>query len=226
MATGGINPTTGGISPTPDSKRAPKQELGKNEFLQILSVQLSNQDPLQPMEDTDFIAQMAQFSSLEQMSELNKSFSTSQAYSLIGKNVVGTVSDDNGSTQTILGRVTGIARQGGVDYLQVGSYYLPLGAVAEIYDTGIDANSLITQSANMIGKQVKATVPEQVKDPVTGQMITKNVEVSGEVEAIIVKDGTIYAKLKDTDTMKGKEVPVSYVTEISDIKQGDGDVSE
>ncbi len=215
MASNTISPTTGGITPTPDAKRAPKQDLGKNEFLQILSVQLSNQDPLQPMQDTDFIAQMAQFSSLEQMSELNNSFSSSQAYSLVGKDVVGAVKDENGLTTHILGRVTGVVRQGGMDYLQVGGYYLPLSSVSEIYDTGIDANTMISQSANLVGKTVTASVPEQVKDDATGTTSLKNVEYSGEVEAILVKDGTVYAKLKDTDTMKGKEVPVSYITKIS-----------
>lgn len=52
--------------------------LGKDAFLQILVTQLQNQDPLSPMEDKDFIAQMAQFSSLEQMQDLNKNMQMSQ----------------------------------------------------------------------------------------------------------------------------------------------------
>ena len=53
-----------------------KNDLDKDAFLRLLTTQLANQDPLNPMEDREFIAQLAQFSSLEQMTAMNKTLET------------------------------------------------------------------------------------------------------------------------------------------------------
>ncbi|MCB1190204.1 MAG: endoflagellar hook capping protein [Leptospiraceae bacterium] len=72
--------------------RNSSQQLGKDDFLKILITQLSSQDPTSPLKDQDFIAQMAQFSSLEQMKNISSGISRMEAkqnYTLVGKYVSG-----------------------------------------------------------------------------------------------------------------------------------------
>ena len=71
-----------------------KQQMGKDEFLTLLIAQLSHQDPTNPMDNTEFVAQMAQFSSLEQMHNMSNGFEkiasvmhNNDAISTIGKTV-------------------------------------------------------------------------------------------------------------------------------------------
>lgn len=86
------NPAWGNINSVPVSQtnwatttREPSQDLDRDAFLRLLITQLQHQDPLNPMDDRDFIAQMAQFSALEQMVNLNATFERTQAFGMIGK---------------------------------------------------------------------------------------------------------------------------------------------
>lgn len=80
--------------------RENKSMLTQEDFLKLLTVQLQNQDPLKPMEDAQFMGQMAQFASLEQTKELtntvtklSSSLGFSSAQQFLGKNVTITQSD-------------------------------------------------------------------------------------------------------------------------------------
>ena len=68
MDIAGITSGTSGIG---QSTGYASQELGKDAFMQLLVSQMQNQDPINPQSNEDFIAQLAQFSSLEQMQEVN-----------------------------------------------------------------------------------------------------------------------------------------------------------
>ncbi len=98
-----------------------KRVLGKDDFLRLFTSQLKYQDPLKPLESTEFTAQMAQFSSLEQLFNLNnnvermivfqQSLNNGIATSLIGRTVM---THDN-----VTSKVTGIAFDNGITYLML-----------------------------------------------------------------------------------------------------------
>ena len=77
------------IAQTASNKTAQRNtgDLGKDQFLKLLLTQLKYQDPMNPVEDKEFIGQMAQFSSLEQMQSMNSGFSTIRATNYLGKQV-------------------------------------------------------------------------------------------------------------------------------------------
>jgi flagellar basal-body rod modification protein FlgD len=102
FTTAPVDPTT---APTGAMAKATAATLGKDDFLKLLVGQLKNQDPLNPTSDTDFIGQMAQFSQLEQttnMAQVNEQAaaqqSGSRAVALLGKTV--TYPDASGSLTT------------------------------------------------------------------------------------------------------------------------------
>ncbi len=109
---------------TSNSATDPSQELGANQFLQLLTTELQNQDPLNPVDDTQSVAQLAQFSALQATQELNTSFQNfqsnfgvMQASSLIGKSVtVVTTSGTGGNSSNVSGTVDSIAVQNGQPY--------------------------------------------------------------------------------------------------------------
>lgn len=102
---------------------APQSALGEDAFLKLLTTELQNQDPLKPMDDTQSVAQMAQFSALQAQNELKTSFENFQsnfgvlqASSLIGKKATVSSTDASGNSSTITGTVSTIAVQNGKPY--------------------------------------------------------------------------------------------------------------
>lgn len=94
MAVTGVNYSAAASSNNTSSTKT-SQDLGKDDFLNLLVTQLKYQDPLSPMEDKEFISQMAQFTSLEQMKNMNNSVQITQATSFIGKQVTWADSQGN-----------------------------------------------------------------------------------------------------------------------------------
>ncbi|MCK9479795.1 MAG: flagellar hook capping protein [Firmicutes bacterium] len=121
----------------PGASSNKSSSLGKDEFLKILVTQLQTQDPLNPMDDTDFIAQMAQFSTLEQISNLNSAFSLSQAIGMVGKQVVATVKDSNmGNNFLVAGMVECVYSNNDAPVLKVDNHYVSLKDIQAVSGEG------------------------------------------------------------------------------------------
>jgi len=123
-------------APTAKTAKDPSQ-LGKDDFLKLLVAQLKYQDPMKPADSTQFMAQTAQFSMLEQLTNMAKqsdvvlaSQQSQTATGLIGRSITYT---DSTTKEVLTGTVTG-ALFGGTDgpKLKVGDKEVPLSAITEV----------------------------------------------------------------------------------------------
>lgn len=129
---------------------APKKTLGQADFLTLLVQQLQNQDPMNPMSDTDYIAQMAQFTALQQTSamsdkltQLGNGQDVATASSYIGRQV--TVTTDSGTAQ---GLVTGVQVTNGAPQLLINNSPYALSAVLRVEPAPAPSTTPVTAGAS------------------------------------------------------------------------------
>ncbi|HPU64117.1 MAG TPA: flagellar hook capping FlgD N-terminal domain-containing protein, partial [Mobilitalea sp.] len=136
-----------------------KNTLGKDAFLQLLVAQMKYQDPLNPASNTEYIAQLATFSQLEQMQNLNAMASNSQALSLVGKNVIVKTKSDTGNINYVSGRV---------DFVNISNNKARISINGKLYsiediDSVIDDTYILEQGRPRIDK--KAELEYDAKNP-------------------------------------------------------------
>jgi flagellar basal-body rod modification protein FlgD len=134
----GVTSTTSSTGDTTISGAA-SSILGKDDFLKLLITELQYQDPLNPVDNKEFISEMAQFSSLEQMQNLNDNFQNlvtlqnlSQinfAVNLMNHRIVGT--DANGAS--VDGTVDNVTVSSGSPSVVVGSSTVSMNNIIKIY---------------------------------------------------------------------------------------------
>jgi len=105
-------------------------KMGRDEFTKILITQLQHQDPLDPMDDREFIVQMTQFSKLEQLHNLNESQERYSLMNMLGKHATARKDGDK-----IEGKVTGIKGFGSSPKLEIEGRTIELKDIDEVLDT-------------------------------------------------------------------------------------------
>jgi flagellar basal-body rod modification protein FlgD len=119
----GVSPIAGASQQTTGSSTGLNANLNSSDFLQLLTTEMQNQDPMNPVDDTQSVAQLAQFSALSATEEMNTSFQNfqsnfgvMQSATLIGKTVTVDTPDASGNDSTVTGKVANIEVQNGQPY--------------------------------------------------------------------------------------------------------------
>ncbi|MBK3494386.1 flagellar hook assembly protein FlgD [Viridibacillus sp. YIM B01967] len=209
-----------------NQKQTGNSPLGKDAFLKLLITQLQNQDPTNPMDDKQFIAQMAQFSSLEQMTnmttaleELTQVQQQSQLIqfnSFIGKDIkwheLTTEKDENGKpiVNEGTGTVVRVKYNGeSVIFVLADGKELTPSNISEVINSGDSGTGgSLVEASMLIGKNVAYKVSEDKEDE-DGEAID---EVTNEatVQSVTKKDGQIKYILSN-----GVEITADQILSIS-----------
>lgn len=131
--------STGSVGATDTTPRVPQKVLNQDDFLKLLMTQFTSQDPTQPMKDTEFIAQMAQFTALEQsktmtadIAALREQQQILQANGMLGRNVV--VQVDGGVVAQ--GIVTAVQMEAGTPKIVINGQPYDLSQVLSLAPAG------------------------------------------------------------------------------------------
>lgn len=197
--------------------RAPTNELGRDAFLQLLMTQMQYQDPLNPMDNTEFVAQLAQFTSLEQMNNLYKSTAYTQGLSMIGKNVTATIYDETSMEYKYIdGSVESVSVKNGNVYLKVDDVDVPIEKVKTTTDLSVsDSNAIqeTSQALNLVGKTIQSLIVLQDGSDVKYEYIEGKVDRVKRVDGrtlLVVGNKEIYpdevSTVSDEPILLGKTV--------------------
>jgi len=199
MPTTAISSSVGASGYTLQAEGKQIGQLGKDDFLRLLIAQLQNQDPMNPMNDTEFVGQMAQFTALERMQALDEQMAIllqveqlGQANGLIGKQVEATGGQDGG---TIKGVVDSVRMENGNAVLNVGGSAVKLQDVISVVE---GEKAQLAQASALIGKQVEA------------KLASNGERVSGIVDSVKVSDGSALL------VVDGKSVRLDEVVSVAE----------
>ncbi len=158
-------------------------QVSYQSFLKLLTTQLANQDPMNPMEDIDFTGQLAQLQALDEQMEMTKALKAMRTdtqlqagTAMIGKYVQGI--DESGNEATgLVERVVQNSKGVFVELAGDVTRRIDVGSINNVWDDPNDMSRDIIGSGNAIGKWVEAGVNPETKEPIRG--IVKTVKMQG-----------------------------------------------
>ncbi|WP_172194448.1 flagellar hook capping FlgD N-terminal domain-containing protein [Saccharibacillus qingshengii] len=176
--------------------------MGKEQFLTILIAQLKNQDPLAPMDNSQFTAQMAQFSSLEQLMNMSTQLtqmnsSMGSASQLIGQKITWY---DEESKNYLTGDVASVLQKDGKMFAAVGKYLVPTSDITMVEPAGTTGEK--TEGA----VPVKAETEASAEDKAAVATDTKAAEPTAEAQAAAAQTNQIQPSPNSTEEAAGTSI--------------------
>lgn len=202
-------------------KDSTEEMVSSDTFLSLLVAEMTNQDPMEPTSNTEFVTQMAQFTSLQYSKDSATYSMSNYASSLVGKTV--TASKMDGSKQvTKTGVVESVMKSGKTYTLKIDGVSFDISNVTSIGTTS-DSSSGNTSSGSSLGELIaRASMMIGMSATVNPGVEGGSLLDSGIISSIQVKDGQVRVIINDKGYLLDDIVEVAYPT----IDSGDDNTSD
>ncbi len=188
--------------------------VNSDTFLSLLVAEMTNQDPLEPTSNTEFVSQMAQFTQLSYAQDSSTYAKANYAASLVGKTATATKMD--GAQQvTKTGVVESVTKSGKTYIVNIGGESFDISKVTGVKETAKDDNAgsvdSIVSTGNNLGDMIsRASMMIGMHATVNATTETGAVVDAGTIDAIQVKNGEIYIVIGDISYKLSDTVEVKY----------------
>lgn len=190
--------------------------VNSDTFLNLLVAEMTNQDPLEPTSNTEFITQLASFSQLNYMRDSSRYAQANYAASLVGK--IATATKPDGKDQmTKTGIVESVSKNGDSYNVIIDGVMFDISKVTKVQDPGTSSGLNTINSENALADSI-ARASSLILKYVTVK--TDDGVAAGWIDKIKVNDGKITAVVVDEDGKEVGEYPVEKLTEITEAYIG------
>lgn len=185
--------------------------VNSDTFLNLLVAEMTNQDPLEPTSNTEFITQLASFSQLNYMRDSSRYAQANYAASLVGK--IATATKPNGKDAiTKTGVVESVSKKGDSYNVVIDGETFDISKVTKVEDPGTSSGTSAVDTSNALANSV-ANAAALIGKYATAK--TEDGMATGWVDTIKVDDGKISAVLVDEDGNKVGEYSLDKLTEVT-----------
>lgn len=192
-------------------KDANEELISSDTFLSLLVAEMTNQDPMEPTSNTEFVTQMAQFTSLQYSKDAATYSMSNYASSLVGK-TVSAQKMDGSEVVTKTGVVESVLKSGDSYTVKIDGVSFDISKITSI-STTTDSSSDISLSENSLGSLIaRASMMIGMSATVNPKVSGGSALDSGVIQSIQVKDGQVNVIINDTSYRLDDIVEVSYPT--------------
>lgn len=203
-------------------KDSTNELVNSETFMNLMIAEMTNQDPLEPTSNTEFVSQLAQFTQLTYAQDSSKFAMANYAATLVGKIATGSKMD-GAELVSKTGVVESVTQSGNTYLVRIDGTDFDIKKITAVKDSGSNSSGVSGVTSSVLGDSI-ANAARMVGMYATVDL-GNNITKTGFIDSIKVKDGKISVMITDVEHLASTEHPIESIIELTEayfIEEPDG----